>query len=316
MATIEEELHAAMPLGTAAAPMTQSEKELVDLIKLTNPGTAGDLTYDNIILSKAAAVADRPDKRDSLVVVAGIPERGVAEKPKTVYYWRVDLGVLFQKINASVGLTIAAGMTTHDLVPAINAKYGTTITIDDIEKTDLDIDPLPGLVSIKAVAGNVKYTGEFALAFDNSAIHLQDVILVDTLLGFNYPSADTTKGQATLYSYSFESPEESETFWGGLVAGEALPAVAADHINLLYGLDNQEIWHFDTTGAADFNLDGAVTQYAGVNDAALILRDHKINTNPIFTHVAIFKLGANCKNFAGLFLVGWGIKEPAAEPAA
>lgn len=311
--TLEEQLHAAMPQGAEIKPMTQSEKELVDLIKLTNPGTAGDLTYENIILSKGAAVTGRPDNRNSQVVVAGIPEKGVAEKPKSVFYWRVDLGVLFQKISPSVGVTVVAGMTTHDLVPAINAKYGTTITIDDIEKTDLVIDPLPGTAIIKAVDGNVKYIGEFALSFDNSAIHLADVILVDTLLGFNYPSADLTKGQATLYSYSFECPEESEAFWGGLTAEEALPTTAEDHINLLYGLDNSQIWSF-TGDEVDYNLTGSVVKYAGANDQAKILKDLKINTNPIFEHVAIFQLGAECKNFAGLFVVGWGIKQTPPAP--
>lgn len=306
--TLEEQLHAAMPQGAGIKPMIQSEKELVDLIKLTNPGTAGDLTYENIILSKAGAVTGRPDNRNSMVVVAGIPEKGVAEKPKTVYYWRVDLGVLFQKLTPSVGVTVVAGMTTHDLVPAINAKYGTTIDIEDIVKTDLVIDPLPGTATIKAVDGNVKYIGEFAISFDNSAIHLQDVILIDTLLGFNYPSADLTKGQATLYSYSFECPEESEVFWGGLTAGEDLPTTAEDHINLLYGLDNSQIWRF-TGDVVDYNLTGSTVKYAGVNDQAKILKDLKINTNPIFENVAIFQLGAGCKNFAGLFVVGWGIKQ-------
>lgn len=305
----EELLFEAMPHGKAVVPMTNSEKELVDLIKLTNPSTAKELTYDNIVLSKGAKVDNRPDKRNTVTVVAGIPEKGIAEKPKSVYYWRVDLGILFQQIKASVGVVVAAGMTTHDLIPAINVKYGTTMTPDDIVKEDLVITPLPGSAVLKAVNGNVKYVGEFPIAFDNGDIKLEDVILVDSLLGFNYPSGDLTKGQATLYSYSFECPEDSEAYWSGLKIDEVLPDTAADQVNMLYGLDNAHIWAFSQADS-DYNLSGAMVKYVGVNDQAKIFKDFKISTNPIFEHVAIFQLGASCKNFAGLFLVGWGIKTP------
>ena len=292
-----------------AHPMTNSEKELLKLIKRTNPITAMGLTEENIIFSKGEAVT-RPDGRNTKVTVVGIPEKGVAEKPRVVYYWRVDLGILFQRINASVGAPIAEGMTTHDLIPSINAKYGTTLTTDDIELTPLEIDPLPGLATIKAVEGNVKYIGEFIVTFDRNDINLDEAIVDDTLEGFNYPNADITKGQATVYSFSLESAEESIPYWLALEIDQPLPAAAEDHFNALYGLDNAEIWAFKAE-AGDYNLTGATVKYVGVNDAAALKTQFGIDTNPLFAKVAIIELGPDCANFGGLFLIGWEILPPA-----
>lgn len=292
-------------------PFTQAEKELLQLIKRTNPSTSQGLTEENIIFSKATAVT-RPDGRNSKVVVVGIPEKGVAEKPRTIYYWRVDLGILFQRINATVGLPISEGMTTHDLIPALNLKYGTTLTTDDIELTPLDIDPLPGIATIKAVEGNVKYIGEFMVTFDRNDINLDEAIVNDTLDGFNYPNADLTKGQATVYSFSLESAEESIPYWLALEVNQPLPAAAEDHFNALYGLDNAEIWSFQAE-PGDYNLTGATVKYVGVNDAAALKTQFGIDTNQLFAKVAIIELGADCANFAGLFLIGWEIVPPAPE---
>lgn len=294
-----------------AHPMVQSEKELLQLIKRTNPITAMGLTEENVIFSAGEAVT-RPDGRNTKVTVVGIPEKGVAEKPRVVYYWRVDLGILFQRINASVGAPIAPGMTTHDLIPSINAKYGTTLTTDDIELTVLEIDPLPGLATIKAVAGNVKYIGEFIVTFDRNDINLDEAIVDDTLEGFNYPNADITKGQATVYSFSLESAEESIPYWLALEVDQPLPTAAEDHFNALYGLDNAEIWSFQAE-PGDYNLTGATVKYVGVNDAAALKTQFGIDTNQLFAKVAIIELGADCANFAGLFLIGWEIVPPAPE---
>lgn len=292
-----------------AHPMAQAEKELLQLIKRTNPSTSQGLTEENIIFSKATAVT-RSDSRNSKVVVVGIPEKGVAEKPRTIYYWRVDLGILFQRINATVGLPISEGMTTHDLIPALNLKYGTTLTTDDIELTPLGIDPLPGTATIKAVAGNVKYIGEFMVTFDRNDINLDEAIVNDTLDGFNYPNADITKGQATVYSFSLESAEESIPYWLALEVNQPLPAAAEDHFNALYGLDNAEIWAFKAE-AGDYNLTGSTVKYVGVNDAAALKTQFSIDTNPLFAKVAIIELGPDCANFGGLFLIGWEILPPA-----
>ena len=302
--TLEQQLLTALA-GMTAHEMTQSERELLDLVKKANPGTAGDLAYDNVLISPAGVVSGRVDGRTAQAVLVGIPEKGISEKPKSVFYYRVDLAILFQQINASVGLGIKADMTTWDLIPAINAKYGTTLTEDDIVQTPVDSTVLPGTATIVANDGNVKYVGQFTVAFDNSALLLSDIVLDDSLEGFNYPNSDLTKGQATIYSYSLESAEESTAFWTALEVDQPLPAAAADHVNALYGLDNDEIWAFKGTDPATYNLEGSVVKYVGDNDTAAILASLGIQTNPIFGKVAVFQLGASCSNFAGLFVVGW-----------
>ena len=302
--TLEQQLLTALA-GMTAHEMTQSEKELLDLVKKANPGTAGDLAYDNVLISPAGVVSGRVDGRTAQAVLVGLPEKGISEKPKSVFYYRVDLAILFQQINASVGLGIKADMTTWDLIPAINAKYGTTLTEDDIVKTVVDSTVLPGTATIVANDGNVKYVGQFTVAFDNSALLLSDIVLDDSLEGFNYPNSDLTKGQATIYSYSLESAEESTAFWTALEVDQPLPAAAADHVNALYGLDNDEIWAFKGTDPATYNLEGSVVKYVGDNDSAAILASLGIQTNPIFGKVAVFQLGDSCSNFAGLFVVGW-----------
>lgn len=286
--------------------MTAAEKELVDLIKLTNPGTAGDLTYENIVLSKAVAVTGREDTRNTKVVVSGVPEKGIAEKSKDVFYWRIDLAVLFSHITPSVGLTITESMSTHDLVPAINAKYGTTITTDDIVQTPLDVTTLPGTAIIKAADGNVKYFGQFSIAFNNSDEKLEDLIVNDSLIGFNMPNNDPSKGQASMYSYNLESSESSVAFWEGLELDQPLPQAAEDEFNALYGMPADDIWLFDTSGnSVGYNLTGATTKYVGTNTGATLHTQFGITPNPRFGKVAIIQLGDKCANFGGYFLVGW-----------
>ena len=63
----------------------------------------------------------------------------------TVYYNRIDLPVLFKNIAVSLRFEALAGTTYHttDLIPKLNAKYGTDFVADDFVDSVIDLSTLP-----------------------------------------------------------------------------------------------------------------------------------------------------------------------------
>lgn len=285
--------------------MTIAHNKLLALVNAANVPTLPQALTDTQVTIGVPAVNTNPahqrDTKIELVAIPGVKYRGKV----TVFYNRIDLALLFKNVGANVGIDVQDGQTSDDLIPLINAKYGTDFEVGDLEQVALVTGTGPRTVTLTAVAGNVAYSGAFDVVYDLEAIDLDSVVIVLDLAGFNYPSADTTKGQASIYSYNLDGSTVVDDFWAGVVVGAVDDTFVAP-FNTSFRVD--EDWVFDDQAPADFNLSGATVVYNGVNDANSVKAAAPgLLLNPTYADVCVMKLSdTECTNFAGFITVYHG----------
>ncbi len=276
---------------------------LNQFLKMLNAKNNSNLTDQLVTVGAPAKNTDASIVRDTVVTITAIPGKGYRGSV-TVYYNRIDLGILFKNLDANVGLTVADGGEDSDqnMITLINQKYGTHFEVGDLVPVQLTKSEDIQEVTLVAVGGNLMYEGEFKVKYGIAEIALDSVVLITQLDGFNYPNADLTKGQASIYSYNLDGSAEPNSFWESVGLG-AVDARFVTPFNTAYRVD--EDWVFDAA-TKDFNLYGGQVVYSGTNDAAKIYTDLGVATNPTYKKVCIIKLGAECQNFAGFLTVYFG----------
>ncbi len=277
------------------------------------------LTETQVAISVAAANTNGKVSRDTQVTLTAKPGAPYRNKV-TVYYNRIDLAVLFKSFDVNVGIDVKEDMTTDDLLPLINAKYGTDFEPADIVQAPLTVGEGKRIVVLKAAEGNLVFKGEVNVAYDLEALDLDSVVLTTTLTGFNYPNADLTKGQGAVYSFNLDGSAIPGDFWGTAVKGD-VTADFVDPFNRAFRVD--EDWVFSDE-AAEFNLGGATVVYNGVNDKATVSAEiaavngpvamQALLLNPAYKKVCVMQLSADkCTNMGGYVTVYHGGKVEAAE---
>ena len=265
--------------------------------------------YTNIVESQVAIQAPlvNPDAgiaRNTKLTLNAIKGQGFRGNV-TVWYNRIDLGVLFKNVGANVGLEVVEGDTTDKLIPLLNAKYGTDFEVADFETLPLVATADPSSTSVVTItpkAANVAYVGSFDVTYGIVEVALDSVVLVTTLTGFNYPNADVSKGQAAIYSYNLDGSTQPENFWASVVTAQPVDATFVVPFNQAYRVD--EDWIYSEAEPADYNLFGATVEFAGtVADATTA----GFIANPVYTSVVVLKLSETaCTNFGGLLTVHFG----------
>ena len=272
------------------------------------------LTESQVAVSVAAANANGQVSRDTQVTLTAKPGAPYRNKV-TVSYNRIDLAVLFKSFDVNVGIDVKEGMTTDDLLPLINAKYGTDFEAADIVQAPLTVGEGKRIAVLKAAEGNLVFKGEVNVAYDLEALDLDSVVLTTTLTGFNYPNSDLTKGQGAVYSFNLDGSAIPGDFWSTAVKG-AVTADFVDPFNRSFRVD--EDWVF-SDAAAEFNLGGATVVYNGVNDKATVSAEiaavndpvamQALLLNPAYKKVCVMQLSADkCTNMGGYVTVYHGGK--------
>ena len=301
--------------------MSNAINKLLAMVNRDNAvSLPSSLTESQVAISVAAANTNAKVSRDTQVTLTAKPGAPYRNKV-TVYYNRIDLAVLFKSFKVNVGIDVQEDQTTDDLLPLINAKYGTDFEVGDIVQAPLTVGEGERVVKLVAAEGNLVFVGEVNVSYDLEAIDLDSVVLTTTLTGFNYPNSDTSKGQGAIYSFNLDGSAVPGDFWGNA----ALGAVTADFVspfNVAFRVD--EDWVFDDAAAADFNLGGATVVYNGVNDRATVaatlaqvndpISFQEVLLNPAYKKVCIMQLSAElCQNLGGYVTVYHGGKVEAAE---
>lgn len=290
--------------------MNVAFNKLLALINRDNSLTGLRALTDVNVTAVATVNADGSIARNTHAIVEAVAGKGMRGNVE-VYYNRIDLGVLFSKINPNVGITVTDGMTTDDLIPLINEKYGTDFEIEDFTASQpLVVSADVQTVTLTAAVDNHAYIGSFELKYGEAELSLDSIVLITTLTGFNYPNGDITKGQAAIYSYNLDGSAQPQDFWSSV----ALGPVTADFVvpfNQAFRVD--EDWIFDMSADTnpegtpippmDYNLAGAVVIYNGATADApagnLI--------NPAYTNVVLMSLSpSKCANFGGILSVYYG----------
>lgn len=179
-----------------------SKDEVYDLINQANPGLGFVVSPLNVALSlpAVATVSGQPNlnTKISLSAVQGGDFMG----RKDVFYRRRNLTSLFRAVTVQIDLyraPVSAGAvayTVYQLLPYLNAKYGMSLTTDDV--TDANIiygTTLEGgfnttTVTVTAKATSLGYTGTFALKWKSAPQDLATMIGVSELGGRLYPGGN------------------------------------------------------------------------------------------------------------------------------
>lgn len=280
--------------------MSNSFNKLLALINRDN-GTS--FTDQQVSVTGATTNLDSSIARDSKVRVNAIKGEGFIGHVDA-WYNRIDLAVLFKRINASVVYVPVEGDTTDALIPALNARYGTDFEPSDFVSTPLVVSDQPQIVTLTATPGNVAYIGSFELTYAERSDDLDSVVLITTLDGFNYPNTDLSKGQAAVYSYNVVALNDDEPFLASIVPGP----VDYQLVNAFNRAEEiEESWVFNTEAAEPCNMGGAVVFFNGLvaNAPQGILINHSHES------VCLLQLSELCSNFAGILSIYYN---PSTEP--
>lgn len=207
-----------------------------------------------------------------------------------VFYDRLDFGVVFaySAVNTLAKVRSYNPVTIHGLIPDLNNYYGLELTTDDIEDGVLSLTNGSGSAVIKAKPDSLTWIGQFTVSIAPGDMALDRTMTVTDLSGIDYPSGQHAKGQAEVYSYSFDASAYYQYLQSiTLENGPVDPT--QDLVDFILDVTG-DTWVL--TGNADYSLAGAKVVYNGPNSLTK-------PSNPNFDYIVEIRLGTACNNFAG-----------------
>lgn len=171
-----------------------------------------------------------------------------------VYYNRLDLADLAKMVT--LDMKAPGIMTSHDLVPFLNDRYGLNLSTTDVELVDAVDNVTYKTVTLTATAGSLGWIGTVDVSVTEGNVPLGDYLMVTNLPGLNYPTdyPDLPNGQFYSYWRDFSS---YTTYLKTLVVGGPIEQQLADLLTTVTG----DTWI--RTGYGQYSLGGASIVYAG-----------------------------------------------------
>ena len=209
-----------------------------------------------------------------------------------INYDRLDFGTVFSAspLNTLAKLRAYRPSTIHDLIEPLNDYYGLQLTKADIVDGNLNLVEGTGTAVIKAAPDSLGWIGQFTVTVTPGDAKLSKWILDTDLEGVAYPSGQTLKGQAEVYSYRYDASD----YWPMLSEivvtdpeGVDVPQVIIDMMIEL----TTHGWQKETPGP--YSLLGAKVMYAGANDL-------NRPTNDRYANVIEIKVSDDCANLHGM----------------
>lgn len=159
--------------------MTLAKTMLVELINRTN-NTAISPTSVRI-------AAPHPNTvpwidRDTYCVVSGMFKEGFYGS-KRYYYNRLDLGKIFNKIDAVIRSEPGAITTIHQAIPLLVARYGLRIEVGDVVNDGLDTRTLPVTFLLVAREDSHAWKGQVYVTLATGQLPFLSEVILNTDLG-------------------------------------------------------------------------------------------------------------------------------------
>jgi len=171
-----------------------------------------------------------------------------------IYYNRLLLDDLAKLVTLT--LKAPSVTTSHDLLPFLNARFGTNIETTDVELVDaVDMTDYK-TVQLTATPTSLGWIGTVSVSVSQGEIPLENYLTVTALNGLDYPTPYATLPFAQMYSY-WRNFSEHVAYLKTLTAGQAIPQELAAIMSGITG----DTWAF--TGYAEFSLQGAQILWAG-----------------------------------------------------
>lgn len=225
-------------------------------------------------------------KNSSMLVRVG---SGPYSGQTRIFYDRLDFGQVmsYTPVNTYAKLRAFRPSTIHDLIPYLNDYYGFNITPADIEDGPLELTNGSGTATIKANPRSQGWIGQFIVTIAPGDAKLEQWLTDTDLSGVAYPSGQSVKGHAEVYSYGYDT----SAFWSQL-RDIVVPAdgmlVTPEIADILVEITGDS-WGFVE---GDYSLLGAMIVYNGANTS-------EMKSNPDYGNLIIIELGPQCANLAG-----------------
>lgn len=165
----------------------QSPTELMHGL-INKNGTMGHLvTPGNVVFGQPATELDGPATTTRLGI-RGVQGSVFSNRPTTILYDRLDLGVLFQG-DYRPKLTTLTQSSLHRLLPKLNALLGLRLTERDVEDVDLTEvgEGSEITLELKARPGSLAFTGFTRILFNRRWLMLTDMVEVTTFDEYRHP---------------------------------------------------------------------------------------------------------------------------------
>lgn len=275
--------------------LTKNSFELIiDLINAANNST---LDETKVSFGAPAPLTDDPSNHNTRTTVASVRGGGYVGSVNVTYN-RLDIALLFNGID--VVIDVPDAVTTADLLPRLNEKYGLGLEVSDISDTNIDKSSGTGSYTHTLVisGGSYAYIGSLSLivgAEPEVGERLDTVILVNNLSGLLYPNSDTDKAQARVYSWDINGNPISAWLSVRAVGETIVDNALATELNKV----TPDLWVYDGDAPAEFNTAGAEVIYAGPNLATN-------DTNQGYNRIVQIRLSeTNCTNVGGVLTLGY-----------
>lgn len=167
---------------------------LLDLLNRDNNTT---FTFNDVIFSQPVVIQNPPTFRNTKVAIQA-KVGGQFIGSKVVDYHRIDVAVLFKPEYRRV---MGTGVQlTSDLVPILNVRFGLALEVSDVVVEPIDTTTLPVTYRLKMTPGCYAFIGEVDLELIADLPDIGDLITVNLLDGFHYPSDPVVAVEAPEYS--------------------------------------------------------------------------------------------------------------------
>lgn len=215
-------------------------------------------------------------------VADGKPYSGQAR----VFYNRLDFATVFAHtpLNTYAKLRVFRPSKIWDLIPALNDYYGLNLTTEDIVDGDLELINGSGTAVITANTRSLGWVGQFTVTIAPGDAKIEQWLTDTDLAGVAYPSGQSDKGQAEVYSYRYDC-----TTWATALSTAVVGDITQELADLLVEITGDS-WTFE---AGEYSLQGATVSYCGVNTVDK-------PSNPLYGNLLEITLGSACTNFAGV----------------
>lgn len=208
------------------------------------------------------------------------------------FYDRLSFTKVFEHtpVNTYAKLRSFRPVRIHDLIPDLNNYYGLELTKADILDGELTLVDGVGSAVIEATPASLTWTGKFTVSIIPGDLALEKHMTVTDLKGIDYPSGQSVKGQAEVYSYYYDCSAYEEYLDAIEVVTEGGEDVTDSFVDFINGVTGGA---WTLVKAGDYSLVDAKVIYNGANSL-------NKQSNHNFDYICEVKLSTSCANFAGI----------------
>lgn len=172
----------------------------------------------------------------------------------TFYYNRLDL----HDVQKMVELTLRSPelLTTHDVLPSLNRRFGLNLKESDIVLRDTDAYDGYRIATLEATETSLGWIGQATVTVAEGDLDLEEHLTVTSLGGLEYPTPFATRPFAYFYSY-WRDLSTHHAYLDTIETGDPIGLSMTSVLNDV----TKDVWV--ATGQSEYSLNRAEIIYAG-----------------------------------------------------